>query len=224
MDISLQFTCPTAFLLFFFFFFNVIYFYFWWCPVFVDSSFSLVAVSRGYCIIAVHRVLTVVASLVAEHEPQGAGASGAVAHRLSCSMGRGIFLNQGSIPWIGRWILIHCTIGEVPLVPLHALHCYLALHPILTPLSWPISNSDSEFCENKTDTLLTDLLREPYSDHCWRCKIQTNQRKFFWQKNGYWRLNQTFSWMKMAEFCQLLWKQTERPDAVPAFLPTFLPP
>ena len=182
MDISLQFTCPTAFLLFFFFFFNVIYFYFWWCPVFVDASFSLVAVSRGYCIIAVHRVLTVVASLVAEHEPQGAGASGAVAHGLSCSMGRGIFLNQGSIPWIGRWILIHCTIGEVPLVPLHALHCYLALHPILTPLSWPISNSDSEFCENKTDTLLTDLLREPYSDHCWRCKIQTNQRKFFWQK------------------------------------------
>ena len=66
----------------------------------------------------------------------------------------GIFLNQGSIPWIGRWILIHCTIGEVPLVPLHALHCYLALYPILTPLSWPISNSDSEFCENKTDTLL----------------------------------------------------------------------
>ena len=52
-----------------FFFFNVIYFYFWWCPVFVDASFSLVAVSRGYCIIAVHRVLIVVASLVAEHEP-----------------------------------------------------------------------------------------------------------------------------------------------------------
>lgn len=114
-----------------------------------------------------------------------------MAHWLSCSMGRGIFLNQGSIPWIGRWILIHCTIGEVPLVPLCTLHCYLALYPILTPLSWPVSNNDSEFCESETDALLTDLLREPYSDHCWRCKIQTNQQKFFWQENGYWRLNQT---------------------------------
>ena len=47
--------------------------------------FSLVSVSSGFALVAVHRPLIVVASLV-EREPQGAWASVAVAHGLSsCS-------------------------------------------------------------------------------------------------------------------------------------------
>ena len=46
------------------------------------SSFSLVVASGGYFLLARHRLLTAVASLV-QHELQGTWASVAVAHELS---------------------------------------------------------------------------------------------------------------------------------------------
>ena len=49
---------------------------------------SLVAAGGGYSLAAVHRLLTVVASLVAEHRLK--------AHRLSCSEACGLIPDQGS--------------------------------------------------------------------------------------------------------------------------------
>ena len=52
------------------------FFYFWLCWVIVAvHGFSLVAVSRGYSLVAGHGLLTVLASLVAQH--------GALEHGLS---------------------------------------------------------------------------------------------------------------------------------------------
>ena len=75
---------------------------------------TLAVASGGYSLIAVHWLLTVVASLVVENELQGMSASVVVGtwaqwlqlpgleHRLnsglSCSTARGIFLDQGSNP------------------------------------------------------------------------------------------------------------------------------
>ena len=45
----------------------IVFIYFWLCWVFVaNAGFSLVEVSRGYSLIAVHRLLIVAASLVAK--------------------------------------------------------------------------------------------------------------------------------------------------------------
>ena len=49
----------------------------------------------GLLFVAVHRSLSVVASLVAEHRLQSMG-SVVVTHGLSCSLACGIFLDQGS--------------------------------------------------------------------------------------------------------------------------------
>ena len=69
---------------------------------------SLVAVGGGYSLAAVHRLLTVVASLVAEHMLK---AHGLVALRhVDSSQTR----DQTSVPRTGRQILIHCTTREVP--------------------------------------------------------------------------------------------------------------
>ena len=65
-------------------------------------GFSLLGVNRGYSLVVVHRLLVVVASLVAEHrleecrlqKLQHVG-SVVVEHGLSCSMARGIFPDQG---------------------------------------------------------------------------------------------------------------------------------
>ena len=57
---------------------------------------SLVAASRGYTLLPVHRLPAAVASLVARRRLQGAPASAAVANRLGCSAACGIFLDQGS--------------------------------------------------------------------------------------------------------------------------------
>ena len=65
-------------------------------------GFSLVSVSRGYAMVAVHRPLIVVASLV-EHEPQGARASVVVAHVLSCFKACGILPDQESNPCPLHW-------------------------------------------------------------------------------------------------------------------------
>ena len=49
--------------------------YFWLCWVFAAAfRLSLVAVNRGYCLVAMHELLIVVASLVVEHRLQGAWA------------------------------------------------------------------------------------------------------------------------------------------------------
>ena len=51
------------------------------------AGFSLVAESWGCSLVAVHRLLIVVASVVEEHGLQGMGAPGVVAHEL-CSVDR----------------------------------------------------------------------------------------------------------------------------------------
>ena len=52
-----------------FFFKNILKMYSWLCWVFVAAlGLSLAAVSRGDSLVAVYRLLTAVASLVAEHE------------------------------------------------------------------------------------------------------------------------------------------------------------
>ena len=60
------------------------------------TGLSLVWVSRGYSLAAGHGLLTVVASLVAEHKALGYAGSGVVAHGLSCSAACRLFLEQGS--------------------------------------------------------------------------------------------------------------------------------
>ena len=52
---------------------------------------------RGYSLVVAHSVPTAVASRVTEHRLQSAGST-AVAHRRSCFLTCGIFLNQGSHP------------------------------------------------------------------------------------------------------------------------------
>lgn len=90
---------------FFFFFFK----FSWQCWVFIAAHrFSPVAVSEGYSLVAVCRLLIAVASLVAEHRLKGEQASVAVnpglqstasvvvAHGLSCSASCRIFPDEGS--------------------------------------------------------------------------------------------------------------------------------
>ena len=72
----------------------------------MPPGFSLVAASRGSCLVA-HKLLTAVASLVAEHRLQGARASVvaaggfessgsvAVAHRCRCPEACGVFPKAG---------------------------------------------------------------------------------------------------------------------------------
>ena len=86
------------------------------CWVFVSMHrLSLVAVSRGYTLVAVHRLLIVGASLVAEHRLWGAWASvaapvGSVAPRfVESSWTR----DQTRVPCTGWWILNHWTTREV---------------------------------------------------------------------------------------------------------------
>lgn len=76
------------------------------------SGFSLVAASRGYSLVAVHRLLIEVASPVAENRLQGVRASVVVApglqstgstlevHGLSCPKACGSFWGQGSNPCV----------------------------------------------------------------------------------------------------------------------------
>ena len=65
----------------------------WMHWVFVAvHELSLVEASRGCSLVAVPRLLIMVASLVVEH---GLWRDGSVVHRLSCSAARGIFLEQG---------------------------------------------------------------------------------------------------------------------------------
>ena len=83
------------------------------------ADFSLAAVSRGYSLLVVRRLLTAVPSLVVEHGLYGALASvGVIAglsstgsvvggHGLSCSTACGIFLGQGL-----KLCLLHLQAGS----------------------------------------------------------------------------------------------------------------
>ena len=77
-------------------------------------GFSLAAVREGYALIAVHRLLIVVAPLV-EHGLVVCGLRSYV-HRLSCPTACGIsgIRDQTHVPSIGRWILYHWATREVP--------------------------------------------------------------------------------------------------------------
>ena len=58
---------------------------------------------QGLLFVVVHRLLIVVASLVAEHRLLGTQASVVVVHGLSCSEECGIFPDQGSNPCPLHW-------------------------------------------------------------------------------------------------------------------------
>ena len=95
----------------------VLFIYFWPCWVFVARCrFSLVAMSRDYSLVVVHRLLTACGFPCCRAQRLGAWASVAMTHRfsssarrlysldsvvlaqeLSCSVACGIFLDQGSI-------------------------------------------------------------------------------------------------------------------------------
>ena len=83
---------------------NTFFFFFWLCWVFlaVLMGFSLVAVSRGYSLLVVHRHLIAVASLVAAPRLWSTG-SVVMARRLSCSATCGIFPDQGSYLCLLHW-------------------------------------------------------------------------------------------------------------------------
>ena len=102
-----------------------------------DLGFSLVAVSSGYSLVAVCQLLIAVVSLAAEHRLWGAWASvvaahgfsrcgpelwstgpGVEAHGLSCSVARGIFLDQC---W--NRCHLHWQAGCLPLATQEALSC-----------------------------------------------------------------------------------------------------
>ena len=73
------------------------------------QGFSLVMVSRGHSLVAMCRLLIVVAALVAEHGLQGARASGALAHGLKSCSSRAVEhrLNSCARAWLlhGMWDL-----------------------------------------------------------------------------------------------------------------------
>ena len=80
-------------------------FIFWWCHVFITMyGLSLVAVSRGYSLVKVHRLLIVVASLVAEHRLLGVRAS-ELLHTFFVAHWHVIFPHQGLNPCPLHWQL-----------------------------------------------------------------------------------------------------------------------
>ena len=86
------------------------------CWVFVSMHrLSLVAVSRGYTLGAVHRLLIVGASLAAEHGLWGAWASVVVHVGLVAPwcVESSWTRDQTRVPCIGWWILNHWTTREV---------------------------------------------------------------------------------------------------------------
>ena len=87
-------------------------------------GFSLVAVSRGYsvwcagfsCCRAQAVGMPTAAAAAMGSAAVGSGTQAQWLHRLSCHAACGISLDQDwtYIPCTGKWILIHCTIKEVP--------------------------------------------------------------------------------------------------------------
>ena len=70
---------------------------FWLCLLFIAvCGLSLVVMSGGCSLVAVHRPHAVMASLVVEHALLGSWASVVVVHGLSCSQACGVIPSQGS--------------------------------------------------------------------------------------------------------------------------------
>ena len=67
------------------------------------QGLTLVAGSRNYSVVAVHGLLTVLASLVAERRLQDSQTSIVVVHGLSCSGVYGIFPDQGLNSCLLHW-------------------------------------------------------------------------------------------------------------------------
>ena len=82
-----------------------LFIYFWLCWVFVASFFSLLVESRGYCLVAVHRLLIAVTSVVVEHRLEGVQASAAAAHELSSCSSRALDRRVSSCC---TWALLLC--------------------------------------------------------------------------------------------------------------------
>ena len=108
---------------FFFFFSNFIYLAQALLGLHCCEGFSLVLVSRGYSLVAAHRLPIVVASLVAQHrhglQVHGlrvtapwlqSTSSVVVAHGISCSVASGIFLDQ-----VSNLCLLHWQADSLPL-------------------------------------------------------------------------------------------------------------
>ena len=114
-------------------------FKFWLRWVFAAAlGLSSVAMSRGCSRVAVHRRLLTVASRVAEQGLQARGlqwlqCAGLVALRpTESSQIRG----QTCVPGIGRWILNHWTIREVP-----------PLLPLCNPVTFSTTNEHNYSCD-----------------------------------------------------------------------------
>ena len=106
-------------IVFFFFFFTCLLI--WLCWVFMAvCRLSLVAVSRGYFVVVVGRLLTAMFSLVVEHGLQGTWISLVVALRPSCPTAYGFFptRKQTCVP-SGRWSLNHWTTKKSHMVVLY---------------------------------------------------------------------------------------------------------
>ena len=83
--------------------------YLWLCWIFAAVGLFSSRSERRSLAIAVHRLLVAVTPLVAVHRLQGVRASVAVAHRLSCSVARGIFPDQGL-----NLCLLHWQVDSLP--------------------------------------------------------------------------------------------------------------
>ena len=102
--------------------YNLIYLFLAVLGVRCWAGFSLAVATGGSPLVLVHGLLLAVASLVAEHGPEGTGTSVVVApglwsagsivmlHRLSCSAAFGS--SQTHVSCFGRWILYHWATRE----------------------------------------------------------------------------------------------------------------
>ena len=84
-------------------FYNFIYLFLDVLGLYWHMGFSGVVASRSYSLLAIHGLLTEVASPVAEHGLWSMRASVVVAHRLSYSKECGIFPDQGLNPCLLPW-------------------------------------------------------------------------------------------------------------------------
>ena len=96
--------------------FWILFIFLWLCWVFVAAPrLSLLAAGSGHSLTAVHRLLSVVASLAAECGLHGAKVPVVVACGLGCSLACGIFSDQELNPcaphW--RWILNLWTASDI---------------------------------------------------------------------------------------------------------------
>ena len=128
---------------------------FWPSRVFAAAC-SLATASRGYSLVAVPGFLAAMASLVEEPRLQGVRASVVVAHRLSCPVARGIFLDQGShVLCTGRWILNHQINQGSPTCRLYYLDTQV--HNSFSEILWARCAWNSELIGIYKDNMVPTL-------------------------------------------------------------------